>query len=329
MFMQTGLLCSVRDASGELREFGSYSFLSSEYCGTNVLPCRQGFDVQSTRRVGADALDLICERLRAGQAVTLNTFAERLPFFLNFLSFDATYDPAVNIFPHFILILGISETEIFYVEDPAVLNWRQFVSHPDNRYVGVIKKELLLPALEAFAEIHEIGIDTADVDFYTSQRYLREFFAEELKTRQRETVCPGGWILSCQDILDTLIEIVMNPAVDLFGQHAILQRSGAPNLKTFLSWQFYDVVAAKQMQATSLTYWEPLLESSSFVAICLTHRYSVLAWEKVCRTLNAVISSEAQLGKRALADALRAACDLEQRLARSIASFLEEEAVHE
>lgn len=325
MFMQTALLCAVRDGAGALRDFGSYSFLASEYLGAQVLPCVQDFAVRRERLVGAPALELISERLRAGQAVTVNTFAERLPFFQSFRAFDAPYDPAVNIFPHFLLLVGGSDTELFYVEDPQVLDRRQFTAHPDNRHVGVIEKRLLLPALQAFAEICEIAIDAGHVDYYTGPRYLRDFLAEELRARRRGMASPDGWVLSCGDALGALAACLAAPQAELFGRHPLLQRSGAPDLKTFLSWQFYDVLAAKKLQATALSEWEAHLDGASFADVCLTHRYSVLVWEKVCRTLNTATPAGARAVQRALAGALDAARDIEDKLGRSVAAFLEEE----
>ncbi|WP_139232786.1 hypothetical protein [Duganella sp. CF458] len=328
MFMQSALLCAVRDCHGNLRDFGSLSFMGAHYRGMPVLPCVQDFALQRQRLQGAAALDAIDARLRAGQAVTVDTFCERLPFFLNFRSFDAPYDPARKHFSHFILIVGMNATEYYYVEDPAVLDRRQYRPHPQNRCVGIIAKQGLLPAFEAYAEVHEISIDSAAVDYYTGEAYLRDFLAAQLQACRHAHATPAGRQLSCGDALPALTALVQEPGAELFGQHALLQRSGAPDLKTFLSWQFYDVLAAKKLQAAALGCWEARLPQAAFSQLSLSHRYSVLAWDKVGRTLNTTTPERGEPGRRALLAALAAASDVEQRLASASAAFLDTQVAH-
>jgi hypothetical protein len=70
------------------------------------------------------------------------------------------------------------------------------------------------------------------------------------------------------------------------------------------------------------------LRAPSIADLCLIHRYSVLTWKKISRTLNNTDPDNAATSKRVLAEAIEGAHDIEHGLRKSVGASLEKEAVH-
>ena len=133
--------------------------------GNNVKSIRI-FDFAKYEKKGKDAASFIEQLLDNQELVMVSTVYQMLPF-------SDHYDPHfdINRFKpsHVFLIVSYDYDSYYYVDSETVINKKNFVSYDGNKDIGIIKKDILLSALNVYCEIYTIKLNNNNLqDIKTS-----------------------------------------------------------------------------------------------------------------------------------------------------------------
>ena len=122
-----------------------------------------GFERHYVLGKGTRVLSEVEALLDRGKAVIMQTYIHRVPFFKDFFGFDYALDEDYyrNNYHlhHTFLVVGHDAENLFYVEAPYNRNPERYIPHEANPTIGVIHKQELVPAFEAFLNYTYADID--------------------------------------------------------------------------------------------------------------------------------------------------------------------------
>ncbi len=319
MFMQKTGLGLVKNIRGDVKHFGSISYTEKSYKGIDPVAAIKAFEINSNKSLGINALSNIERQLDKGVILSLDAYCHRLPFYFSFRGLDAPFDKTENRVSHFVLLLGHTKEEIFYVEDPDHLNIEGYVSHPRNKYIGIIKKHDLLKALNVFSECYEVDFNMELVRHYSSfdfyKAYLQNFVNE---FESRGTWIDGLYFLYGEKCYEEFIDLLSLP-FDCFSERMMqLEQRGSSNLKMFLSWQFHDVLSSRKILFAATHEWGEVIPPAIFQDMIVNLSYSLRIWEHLsqCVSLGSQLNGEEL--RLSLLKNLEFALDIEKSLVRTM-----------
>jgi hypothetical protein len=135
----------------------------SDFCflDTSIHEC--GFQKHYVLGKGAQALSKVEELLDLGKAVIIQTYIHRVPFFKDFFGFDYELDEEYYQknyqMHHVFLAVGHDADHLYYVEAPFNRSPERFTPYEGNPTIGVISKQEMGPAFEAFFNYTYLEID--------------------------------------------------------------------------------------------------------------------------------------------------------------------------
>ena len=113
---------------------------------------QHGFKIHYTLGKGVEVLPKVEALLDQGKTVIIQTYMQRVPFFMNFIGLDHELDEEhyrKNYHSyHTFLALGYDRDNLYYVE--PVRNSKRYIPYEGNKTIGVIQKKELFPAFNAF-----------------------------------------------------------------------------------------------------------------------------------------------------------------------------------
>jgi hypothetical protein len=101
--------------------------------------------------------------LDQGKAVVIQTYMMRVPFFKDFKGFDYPLDEeyykANYQWQHTFLAIAHDQDRLYYVEGPFNWNPEHYIPYPGNKTIGIIEKQQLIPAFNAYFNYSYLDID--------------------------------------------------------------------------------------------------------------------------------------------------------------------------
>lgn len=94
--------------------------------------------------------------LKNGEPAVIHPIVERLPFQE---LYDPDYTESKPKSEHFFSIIGEDDENLFFVDNPAIINMDKFIPYRENSEVGIISKKVFDKALEDFCEVGEFVYD--------------------------------------------------------------------------------------------------------------------------------------------------------------------------
>lgn len=128
---------------------------------TAYLPFKDLFTIKQYAVNESNAIEQIESLLNRGEIIALKTYMERVPFSNLFISFDYPFN---NLpFGHSFAIVAYDKDHFYYVESPPLMRQENCIPFKGNKAVNLIKKEELLPAMNA-------GVDIATITFSNMEK---------------------------------------------------------------------------------------------------------------------------------------------------------------
>jgi hypothetical protein len=134
-----------------------------DFCFLDRTIHEYGFQKHYVLGKGTQVLSEVEELLDRGKAVIIQTYIHRVPFFKDFFGFEYDLDEEYyqNNYQlhHTFLVVGHDRDNLYYVEAPYNRNPDRYISHEANPTIGVILKQEMYPAFDAFFNYTYLDID--------------------------------------------------------------------------------------------------------------------------------------------------------------------------
>lgn len=283
-FIQRTDLCIAKDLDNNFVHLGSVSYTNKLFFEKNVLPTIDAFDLTLNQSTGIEGIKEIEKKLDEGKILSLDTYTDRLEFYLTFKSLDTEFDSNTPIPSHFILLIGHSNDQFFYVEDPSYINYMNYQMHTENRYVGVINKSSLLCAMNIYSNAYEVSLNKDKIQYYTSFNYFKSCLAQLIQAYQAEPIKSDEHVFFYGKLCySELISMLSDSSTKLSRKFPGLDHLGAENLKSLLSWQFHDVYSAKKVLLFSVEEWYSSNKTLIMQELIANLKVSIFIWESLCK----------------------------------------------
>jgi hypothetical protein len=124
-----------------------------------------GFKMHYTLGKGIEVLPKVEALLDQGKAVIVQTYMQRVPYFINFVGFDYKFDEAYYRqnyqLNHTFVVLGYDQDHLYYLDTPYVHHKERYIPYQNNKTIGVLQKRELIPAFNAFFNYTFLTFDEA------------------------------------------------------------------------------------------------------------------------------------------------------------------------
>lgn len=139
----------------------------SDFCFLDTSIHEYGFQKHYILGKGMEALSRVEALLDLGKAVIIQTYIHRVPFFKDFFGFDYELDEEYyqNNYQmhHTFLAVGHDADHLYYVEAPFNRSPERFTPYEGNPTIGVISKQEMYPAFDAFFNYTYLEIDEREM----------------------------------------------------------------------------------------------------------------------------------------------------------------------
>ncbi len=141
--------------------------LINEICFLDTSINEFGFKKHYILGQGVKVLSKVEALLDQGKTVIIQTYMMRVPFFNNFKGFDYPFDEeyyqANYQWQHTFLIVGHDQDHLYYVEGPFNREPERYIPYAGNNTIGVITKQELIPAFNAYFNYSYVTIDKEQI----------------------------------------------------------------------------------------------------------------------------------------------------------------------
>lgn len=286
--------------NNKIKNICSSTYLNQKFLKNEKIEANKTFKITSTESKGFEALQEIERLLGEGKLLSLDTFCFRLPFYYSYKGDDCEYNENDYQLQHFILLVGQSEDEVLYIEDPDHINHDNFQRHKDNENIGIIKKKDLLNALNAYSIIYEVEIDPLILEKYTSFNYYQKKAKEFMSSNSAELYTESGCYYSGGMFYTEILNMFSLPHNIFLNEIKYIDLMGASSFKMMLSWQFHDVLTARRIFLKASEEWEFKIINEIYIELVLLLKLSVSLLESMCSSVGCSTSDDKYIIQKTL-----------------------------
>lgn len=109
---------------------------------------REVFSINSNSQTNQNTVETVSSVLKTGDIPAIATIIERFPFSA---FYDINYKLNIRRTGHVFIIVGEDEENFFYVDNPSVISYKQYVAYEKNRGIGIIAKKFFMRQLKIIA----------------------------------------------------------------------------------------------------------------------------------------------------------------------------------
>lgn len=237
LFVQDPSYCLNIDADGRYRELR----LAARW---------QGFEVFQTHDVkgrGDATMAEIEALLDAGEIVIFETFLNRVPHMRDFIALDFPFQPDMHNTPHnhIFVALAYTDTHLYYVEAPFLLN-ANHVPYHHSPCVGMIDKSVLRHATDCFLNYRRVEIKEEGLGHNLQLRVvaaMRSLLDNAVRPAEES---PQGVVFYGAEAMERLVECCRSGAFAMSRASTLYQTSEGE----VLEWKLGNV-----RQQKTLLYW--------------------------------------------------------------------------
>lgn len=255
----------IRDIEFRERQFNEGFFKAKQFSGK-----------------GREGLAEIEALLDQGEIVIIQTFTERLPFYLHFKGFDTPEE--LLLLGHIFLAVGHDRDRLYYVEAPWNINQKNYLPLESNHSIGVIPKEQLEPAFSHFVNYAVIAIDESRApDTDQAMAMIIEVINSFLAVYHRKVTDHDGLrFYYGKAALDKLITICGQGYLHL---DQIVTDSGKLSLYRLLIWKFWEIVHLRKLFRCCLDKFAIYFNQETLNETLSVLEANIQAWEGVIQTI--------------------------------------------
>lgn len=111
---------------------------------------KEFFSIICHDRLVHNTVEKVSDILRSGEIPAIATIIERFPFSA---FYDASYKSKQRRTGHVFIIVGEDKHNFFYVDNPSVISYKQYVTYGNDKGIGVLSKELFLEATQDYCDL--------------------------------------------------------------------------------------------------------------------------------------------------------------------------------
>lgn len=240
------------------------------------------FKVKQFSGKGRDGLAEIEALLDQGEIVIIQTFTERLPFYLHFKGFDAPEE--LLLLGHIFLAVGHDRDHLYFVEAPWNINQKNYLPLEYNHSIGVIPKEQLEPAFSHFVNYAVISIDESRApDTVRAVAMITEVINSFLAVYHRKVADHDGLQVYYGKVaLEKLISICGQGYLHL---NQIVTGSGKLSLHRLLVWKFWEIVHLRKLFHRCLCKFAAYFNQENLNKTLSVLEANIQAWEGIIHTI--------------------------------------------
>ncbi|MCD1258628.1 hypothetical protein B5M42_007250 [Paenibacillus athensensis] len=237
LFVQDPSYCLNLDAEGRYRELR----LAERW------QCFEVFQTHDVKGQGDATMAEIEAMLDAGDIVIFETFLNRVPHMRDFLALDFPFQPEMHNTPHnhIFVALGYSDTHLYYVEAPFLLN-ANHVPYNNSPCVGMIEKSVLRHATDCFLNYRRVEIKEDGLRQNLQTRVVNAIRSLLDNAVRPVKESPEGVIYYGAEAIDQLVECCRNGAFAMKRSSTLYQTSEGE----VLEWKLGNV-----RQQKTLLHW--------------------------------------------------------------------------
>ena len=241
-----------------------------------------GFTFFYTLGQGMEVLPAVEALLEQGKAVIIQTYMQRVPFFINFIGFDYPLDEEhyrqnFRLY-HTFLVVGYDREHLYYVESPYVLNKEHYLPYENNQSIGVISKKELIPAFNTFFNYTYLKFDEKQPpDMFDNMKLdiVKSVMAKSFSNYHQKVAENGKKNCFCgKAAMDRLHWHFQNGTMDL--QQTIAQFN--IKLDQLLIWKFQFIMNRRYILARALEKYRGDFASGDAGALVDLLNSNVKAW---------------------------------------------------
>lgn len=243
-----------------------------------------GFKMHYILGKGIEVLPKVEALLEQGKAVIIQTYMQRVPYFINFVGFDCEFDEEYYRqnyqLNHTFVVLGHVRDHLYYLDTPYVHHKERYIPYPNNKTIGVLQKQELIPAFSAFFNYTFLTFDEEQPP--DRMDIVKTIAAKSFQNYHRESYDSDGKIYFYgKRALDRLNHHFQNGTMSL--SQRIKQYN--MNLDQLLIWKFQFVMNRRYILARAMEKYAGRLDSSNIDGLIELLNKSVKSWRVLISTI--------------------------------------------
>ena len=121
------------------------------------------FSLYGFEKINEKALDKISEILKSGDIPAIATVVENLRFSV---FYDNNYKQNCIRTRHVFIIVGEDAENIYYIDNPGVISYKNYVGLSDNKEIGVISKKDFNDAVKCCCDVFTFKFDLEKINYF-------------------------------------------------------------------------------------------------------------------------------------------------------------------
>lgn len=168
------------------------------------------------------------------------TIIERFPFSA---FYDINYKLNIRRTGHVFIIVGEDEENFFYVDNPSVISYKQYVAYEKNRGIGIISKKFFYEATKDYCDVLTFKFNKNVIDYYT--KHPQEALINSKDNYFKNEVYYGNFIeYFGRNALIKLIELFETENL----RFDALAPSEDRDMITYFNWKLWNIKGRRNLQ---------------------------------------------------------------------------------
>ena len=139
---------------------------------------REVFSINSNSQTNQNTVETVSSVLKTGDIPAIATIIERFPFSA---FYDINYKLNIRRTGHVFIIVGEDEENFFYVDNPSVISYKQYVAYEKNRGIGIISKKFFYEATKDYCDVLTFKFNKNVIEYFGRNALIKliELFETE------------------------------------------------------------------------------------------------------------------------------------------------------